>query len=228
MKMEKNLNKNQTPTKLSEVLNFGKSDKSVFDEPVPVCPKCGEPKGFDIVILGKLRRMPVMCKCDDERVKKYEMNEKRKEIERRLDRFRSYSLMDKNFEDSTFENWQFNEYNKVMYTLGKRYCENWETMEENNRGLIMWGEAGNGKTYLSFAIANELVGKIALLSGTERKRAGEYLRVCHRKLKELAGKRACYSFLPSGYCVKVRLFAFWPWLYVRLYRLQKNRKGKSA
>lgn len=70
------------------------------------------------------------------------------------------------------------------------------------------------------------VGKIALLSGTERKRAGEYLRVCHRKLKELAGKRACYAFLPSGYCVKVRMFALWPGLYVRLYRLQKNRKGK--
>lgn len=140
-------------------MNFGKSDKSVFDEPVPVCPKCGNPKGFDIVILGKLRRMPVMCKCDEERVKKYEMNEKRKEIERRLDRFRSYSLMDKNFEDSTFENWQFNEYNKVMYTLGKRYCENWEIMEKNNRGLIMWGEAGNGKTYLSFSIANELYKK---------------------------------------------------------------------
>ncbi len=72
------------------------------------------------------------------------------------------------------------------------------------------------------------VGKITLLSGTERKKAEEYLRVCHRKLKELAGKRACYSFLPSGYCVKVRMFALWPGLYVWLYRLQKNRKGKIA
>lgn len=72
------------------------------------------------------------------------------------------------------------------------------------------------------------VGKIALLSGEERKKAEEYLRVCHRKLKKLAGKRACYSFLPSGYGVKVRMFALWPGLYVGLYRLQKNRKGKIA
>lgn len=72
------------------------------------------------------------------------------------------------------------------------------------------------------------VGKIALLSESEQKKAGEYLRVCHRKLKELAGKRECYSYLPSGYCVKVRMFALCPGLYVRLYRLQKNRKGKSA
>lgn len=72
------------------------------------------------------------------------------------------------------------------------------------------------------------VGKIALLSGTERKRAEEYLRVCHRKLKGLWGKRASYSFLPSGYGIKVRMFALWPGLYVRLYRLQKNRKGKTV
>ena len=72
------------------------------------------------------------------------------------------------------------------------------------------------------------VGKIALLSGAERKKAEEYLRVCHRKLKELAGKRACYAFLPSGYCVKVRMFALWPGLYVRLYRLQKTKKGKTV
>ena len=72
------------------------------------------------------------------------------------------------------------------------------------------------------------VGKIALLSEAERKRAREYLRVCNRKLKEFAGKRACYAFLPSGYGIKVRMFAFWPGLYVWLYRLQKNRKGKIA
>ncbi|MBD5509388.1 MAG: glycosyltransferase [Lachnospiraceae bacterium] len=71
------------------------------------------------------------------------------------------------------------------------------------------------------------VGKIALLSGTERKRAGEYLRVCHRKLTALAGKRACYSFLPSGYGIKVRMFALWPGLYVWLYRLQKKQKRED-
>ena len=104
------------------------------------------------------------------------------------------------------------------------YC--WETAREL---IVKQEESLRVQADAQIMVAVMLtVGKIALLSGTERKRAGEYLRVCHRKLKELAGKRACYSFLPSGYCVKVRLFAFWPWLYVRLYRLQKNRKGKSA
>lgn len=64
-------------------------------------------------------------------------------------------------------------------------------------------------------------GKIALLSGKERRRAKEYLRVCHRKLKEIGNKKACYPYLPSGYGVKVRMFGVLPGLYVRLYGCRK-------
>lgn len=64
-------------------------------------------------------------------------------------------------------------------------------------------------------------GKIALLSGKERRRAGEYLQVCRRKLKGIANKKACYPYLPTGYGVKVRLFAALPRLYVWLYGCRK-------
>ena len=64
-------------------------------------------------------------------------------------------------------------------------------------------------------------GKIAMLSGKERRRAGEYLRVCHRKLKEIVNKKACYPYLPTGYGIKVRMFAALPRLYVWLYGCRK-------
>ncbi len=64
-------------------------------------------------------------------------------------------------------------------------------------------------------------GKIALLSGKERRRAKEYVRVCHRKMKDMADKGACYPYLPAGYGVKVRLFERLPWLYVWLYGCRK-------
>lgn len=70
------------------------------------------------------------------------------------------------------------------------------------------------------------VGKIALLPGRERRKAGEYLRVCHRKLKELAPKGACYSLLPSGYGMKVRMFTCLPGLYVRLYHVLQHAKNR--
>ena len=69
-----------------------------------------------------------------------------------------------------------------------------------------------------------VVGKIACLPGKGRKEAAEYLRICHRKLRALKEKRACYTYLPPGYGIKVRLFGACPGLYVWLYHLQKKRQ----
>lgn len=120
------------------------------------CQKCGKAKFMDIKILGKIRRMSVMCDCEAKEYEAQKEREEQEQIQRRLNKFKSYSLMDKNFETSTFENWQFKGDNKKIYEFGLKYCENWGEMKKNNRGLIIQGTAGNGKTFLSFAIANEL------------------------------------------------------------------------
>lgn len=65
------------------------------------------------------------------------------------------------------------------------------------------------------------VGKIAMLSGKDRGKLKEYVRVCRRKLKGIANKKERYPYLPSGYGMKVRLFARMPWLYVWLYHCMK-------
>lgn len=65
------------------------------------------------------------------------------------------------------------------------------------------------------------VGKIAVLSGKTRRRAKEYLRVCHRKLREIDKKREAYPYLPPGYGIKVRVFACAPRLYTTLYHCSK-------
>lgn len=68
------------------------------------------------------------------------------------------------------------------------------------------------------------VGKIAMLSAKEQKGAREYLQECQRTLKKLAGKKECYAWLPSGYGIKVRMFACLPRLYTRLYAMMQRRK----
>jgi len=64
--------------------------------------------------------------------------------------------MDSRFEASTFENWSHRPDNQDDYILATKYSENWDTMYANNRGLLLYGKAGSGKTFLSFAIANAL------------------------------------------------------------------------
>ncbi|MDE6404327.1 MAG: glycosyltransferase [Lachnospiraceae bacterium] len=93
------------------------------------------------------------------------------------------------------------------------YC--WEMARE----LIVKRDASlSAQTDAQIMVAVMLtVGKIALLFGKERRKAGEYLRVCHRKLKEFVKEKECYPYLPEGYGIKVRLFACLPGLYVWLY-----------
>jgi DNA replication protein DnaC len=46
-----------------------------------------------------------------------------------------------------------------MYNLGIRYTDRFEDMKKNGIGLLIHGEPGNGKTYLSCCIANRLIKK---------------------------------------------------------------------
>lgn len=130
-----------------------------FNQPLTHCDNCHTPTQKDMEMLGIMRRVPVACRCRVEANERDKKVTEQRELRRRLERFKSYSLMDSRFEVSTFENWAHRPDNREDYILGTKYCENWGAMYSNNRGLLLYGKAGNGKTYLSFAIANTLFNK---------------------------------------------------------------------
>jgi len=127
--------------------------------PLAHCDACHTPTQKDIEILGVMRRVPVICRCRAEALEHEKKVAEQADLMRRLERFKAYSLMDNRFEVSTFENWSHRPDNQNDYILSTKYCENWETMYANNRGLLLYGKAGNGKTFMSFAIANALYRK---------------------------------------------------------------------
>ena len=125
-----------------------------------ICNKCGEPQKKEIVILGVKRVVPVNCKCKREKIQLQEQEEKAREKQDKLRQLFKNSLMDKKFENETFEKWDFNKGKKSMYNVGVRYCDKFQEAKKEGLGFLFYGTPGNGKTYLSNSIANRLLSQM--------------------------------------------------------------------
>ncbi|ADD02662.1 DNA replication protein [Thermoanaerobacter thermohydrosulfuricus WC1] len=122
-----------------------------------VCPNCGSKTSMEIEILGQKYTVPVMCKCRKEEYERQEREFQNQQRKIRLERLRQYSLMDKRFEQCTFENFQINENNQKLYKMAVNYCKRWPEMKAKNIGFLFWGPPGTGKSFLAFCIANKLI-----------------------------------------------------------------------
>jgi len=121
------------------------------------CDACGEAIVSELEILGKLRRVPVECRC-----RRQEALNRQAEVERqgklkRIQRLKKYSLMDAGFHQSTLANWDDTLGSPKLKKTVTRYVEAWPEMKRCNVGLLIHGDPGLGKTYAAFAVANELI-----------------------------------------------------------------------
>lgn len=123
------------------------------------CENCGTRTSMMADLPWGRRRVPVACKCRLEEYEKQKELDRNKEKQIKLERLAAYSLMDSGFKKCTFENFEIDSQNKDFYKLGIEYCNNWKKMKENNVGMILMGNPGVGKTYLSFCIANKLLSE---------------------------------------------------------------------
>ena len=126
-------------------------------EPLRVCPKCGEVIQKDIEILNKIRRVPVICSCKKAELDKKAIEDENKEKQIRLNRIFKNSLMDEKFKKCTFETWDHSIGSEKIFNICSKYAANFIKAKENNIGLMIYGEPGNGKTHATACIANYLM-----------------------------------------------------------------------
>ncbi len=151
--------------KLSETLNRTGNLQSVANENdgdflnedgLLVCGKCKTPKQmrFTVEALGRTSVVPVLCACERERVER-EKAEERERVERekaedrRIECFRASGF----YRECTFER----DDGKTPKTssICERYAATFDPKEPY--GLLLLGDVGTGKSYMSSAIANRVI-----------------------------------------------------------------------
>ena len=128
-----------------------------YDEPIKTCEKCGDPIQKDIVILNVLRRVPIVCSCRKKELEQKAIEDENKEKQIRLNSIFKNSLMDEKFKKCTFENWNHDIGSEKIFKICSKYASNFTKAKEDNLGLMLYGEPGNGKTHAVSCIANYLM-----------------------------------------------------------------------
>lgn len=119
------------------------------------CGKCRTPKQFRMeapTLEGRL--LPHPCRCEQER-----LDREAAEQEARRHRQAVADLKRRGFTDPAMGEWTFaNDNGKCPQMKHARfYVENWQTMQEENIGYLLWGGVGTGKSYFAGCIANALM-----------------------------------------------------------------------
>ena len=105
----------------------------------------------------------------------------------------------------------------------------WELAEEKLRQIFKL-EDKEGRAIISRLTSIQITsimltaGKIAVLSGKERKQNSRYIEACHEKLKKAMEIPEAFQELSKGYQIKTKLFYLAPHLYLRLYHFSKYKK----
>ena len=120
------------------------------------CGECLTPKQHRIQTpSGKHRIVPCMCVCASARYDQEREDEKKRRAREEIERLRASGIR-LALRGCTFRQADPQK-NKPQLDLARRYAEHFSEMQENNTGLLFYGNPGNGKTFTAACIANALV-----------------------------------------------------------------------
>lgn len=148
---------------LTEVLE--KSNQMDLDSPcndiynIPNCRACGEAIGIAVKMSFGTKVYPRACRCRREAYVRQHKEDINRERQTRLKQVITNSMMSSSFRKCTLENWNHKLGNEKLYNIARYYISRFPQMKAENRGILVHGEPGNGKTYFSACIANYLLDR---------------------------------------------------------------------
>lgn len=122
-----------------------------------VCGVCHTRKQVFFEVEGLIPRTKVacMCKCEQDKQRSEDEARKREEARKRIEDMRGRGLADAQYRQCTFALDDSKESKASMFC--RAYVSDWEWVQENNAGVMLYGDVGGGKTFLASCIANALI-----------------------------------------------------------------------
>lgn len=117
------------------------------------CGHCQTPKQCRVMLGDKLRVLGCQCACAERRYEAEKAAEAERQRNYRIAEMRAAGMADKAVRGYTFAAAEGTEEIKRC----KIYLEHFDEAEEAGRGLLLWGNTGNGKTFAASCIANALI-----------------------------------------------------------------------
>ena len=123
------------------------------------CAKCHTPKQTRFVVpqLKINRVVTALCKCMAEKIQQEEEDEKRREFERMVAKYRRAGFPEADLTGCTFES--DDRANERITKAMQNYVKHFEELKKQGKGLLLYGNVGTGKTFHAACIANALIDK---------------------------------------------------------------------
>ena len=139
--------------------NANEGDYKNCDD-ILMCGKCHQPKQcvkeFPLGS-GKMRKFPIICRCEEDEEEAYRKRQEKYEWERKQKELYNQGLTDKAYLRNTFEN--DDNRNPSLTALCRKYVEHWDEHKVHCHGILFYGNTGGGKSFYACCIANELLKK---------------------------------------------------------------------
>lgn len=120
-----------------------------------VCGNCHTRKQIEVSFAGRDKIVNCICQCEEERIKALDAAMRAEESQRRAERNRRAAFPEAVYMEWTFDNDDgCDSKNSLMV---RRYAEGFNP--KNGMGLLLTGDRGTGKTFLSACAANYLLDK---------------------------------------------------------------------
>lgn len=127
------------------------------DDGLLMCGKCNTPKQKKISLFGQIKTPYCLCRCETEKRDSENKELKQRDKLKHIQQLRQTAFPETDMSHCTFE---FDDNQNPKITgIAKRYVDNFKDIKSKGSGLILFGNVGSGKTFISACIANALLDK---------------------------------------------------------------------